>query len=43
VSDRKRAAIYVRVSTVEQETDLQEVEMPGILRTARLGIYSVLR
>jgi DNA invertase Pin-like site-specific DNA recombinase len=27
VSDKKRAAIYVRVSTVEQETDLQEAEL----------------
>jgi DNA invertase Pin-like site-specific DNA recombinase len=27
VSDRKRAAIYVRVSTVEQETAMQEAEL----------------
>jgi DNA invertase Pin-like site-specific DNA recombinase len=27
VSDRKRVAIYLRVSTVEQETDLQESEL----------------
>jgi DNA invertase Pin-like site-specific DNA recombinase len=27
VSGKKRAAIYVRVSTVEQETDLQETEL----------------
>ena len=27
VSDNKRAAIYVRVSTAEQDTDLQETEL----------------
>src|ERR1035437_6671393 len=27
VSDRKRAAVYVRVSTTEQETGLQETEL----------------
>ena len=28
----KRAAIYVRVSTAEQETDLQETELKEIAR-----------
>jgi DNA invertase Pin-like site-specific DNA recombinase len=29
MNETKRAAIYVRVSTVEQGTDLQETELSG--------------
>jgi putative DNA-invertase from lambdoid prophage Rac len=40
VSGKKRAAIYVRVSTVEQETDLQEVEL--VEYCGRRGWESIL-
>jgi DNA invertase Pin-like site-specific DNA recombinase len=37
----RRAAIYVRCSTAEQQTDMQEAELLGILRPAWLEFYGV--
>jgi len=39
----KRAAIYLRVSTNEQETHMQEVELRAYVEKRGLGLYGLSR